>query len=236
MAGHPVAGPLSIPMHHGAVPSALICSVSASSSSWLLRDLVPGGLERRLGVPDQALDADGDRRCEDRPLLVGGRVEDARHDGRLQCVHVQDVAQVGELPGPADVQRDAGLGEDRDVREVVALDPAAHELVEVRCRGELDVDALTLGPGADVLDERVRLLVREAVHDLDLAVAAGTTTPASAVSAVAQAAGQQQRAGRDQGHPRRVPCAHLVPLKASTSLSSSQCRSPTILHGRDVDH
>ena len=33
VAAHPVPPPSSMPMHHGVLPSALICSVSALSSS-----------------------------------------------------------------------------------------------------------------------------------------------------------------------------------------------------------
>ena len=75
VAGQPVSPPLSKPTHHGVLPSATIWSLRAMRSSQVVGDLVAGGVEVVLRVPDHALEVDVGRQAVVLAVVLAERHE-----------------------------------------------------------------------------------------------------------------------------------------------------------------
>ena len=230
VAGQPVAPPLSKPTHHGVLPSATIWSLRAMSSSQVVGDLVAGGVEVVLRVPDHALEVDVGRHAVVLALVLAERDERLADECRSSSSMSKPMSSSDTIwPCLGQVRRSApGCGTAATSR----VPPSARIW---NCSSKSPTDStstVVVGLGVDQLVEDllvgVDLLGLAGAHErrrspLGLAAAVAAVAAVAAATAVVVVAARRG----DEGRRRRAPPPAFGTSSASSPwLASCHAASP----------
>ena len=170
-------------------------------------------LVRLLRVPDEGLARHPHRGAVDAALVAGG-VEEARNQGRVQRVVIEEGVDRRDVPLRGKVEETARLGEQCHVGGVAGAHPLLDGCGEVLIGRVLDGDPGLFLEGGERGQEGLLLLTAEGAEDADgpgtgdLSLHVLLPTTSSAASAgrlgVLQASGHAERgrSGRAPGHDR----------------------------------